>query len=236
MKKSFLTLLISFVAVATIQAQQLSRYELDVNDFKELKIIEGINVNYICNSDSAGRAVFITNDTVASALTFNNTKDRLEIRFFGKRLSNVTIPTVTVYSKFLTKVENNGDSTVRIMSVNPCPEFKARLIGNGRLIVNNIDVTHIDGSIDTGNGQLVLHGKAKSAKLSNTGVGTIQADDLISSETKCILLGSGTIGCQAKKSLHVSGVTSGKIYYRGEPKEIKNRAVGVTLVPLDKEK
>lgn len=236
MYKIFLSLILLFISTNISFAQQLSQYELDVKDFSELKVIEGINVNYICNADSAGRAVFITNDSVASALTFNNTKNRLEIRLLGKDVSNLVIPTITVYSKFLTKVENNGDSTVRIMSVNPCPEFKARLIGNGRLIVNNLDVTHIDGSIDTGNGQLVLHGKVKSAKLSNTGVGTIQADDLVSSETKCILLGSGTIGCQANKSLHISGVSSGKIYYRGKPNEIKNRAVGVTLIPLNEEK
>ena len=49
------------------------------------------------------------------------------------------------------------------------------------------------------------------------------------------MIGSGTIGCQVKKKLSVSGISSGKIYYKGKPTEIKNRAVGVSLIPLDGE-
>lgn len=235
MKKITFTIILSILAIVAVSAEGLMRYELDVNDFSELKVVEGVNVIYKANADSAGRAVFVAKDKIASALTFNNSNNRLSIRLLGKDIAGIPVPTVTVYSKFLTKVENSGDSTVRITGIVPCPEFRARLIGNGRLIVDNLDVTHIDGSIDTGNGQLVLHGKVKTAKLSNTGKGTIQADNLVTSEIKCVMIGSGTIGCQVKKKLSVSGISSGKIYYKGKPAEIKNRAVGVSLIPLDGE-
>lgn len=236
MKKTFLTIILLIIATSVVSAQKLSRYELDVKDFTELKVIEGINVNYVCNPDSTGRAVFIATDELASVLMFNNTKGRLEMQIATDGIDYKNLPTVTVYSKFLTKVENSGDSTVRVLNVASCPNFKARLIGNGRLIVKGIDVTSLDGSIDTGNGQLILYGKCESAKLSCTGTGTIQADELVSNDTKCVMLGTGTIGCQALTSLNVVGASSGKVYYKGNPEQIKKRSVGVKIIPLDNEK
>lgn len=236
MKKTFLTIILLIIVTSVVSAQKLSRYELDVKDFTELKVIEGINVNYVCNPDSTGRAVFIATDELASVLMFNNTKGRLEMQIATDGIDYKNLPTVTVYSKFLTKVENSGDSTVRVLNVASCPNFKARLIGNGRLIVKGIDVTYLDGSIDTGNGQLILYGKCESAKLSCTGTGTIQADELVSNETKCVMLGTGTIGCQALTSLNVVGASSGKVYYKGNPEQIKKRSVGVKIIPLDNEK
>ncbi|MBQ2839545.1 MAG: DUF2807 domain-containing protein [Muribaculaceae bacterium] len=236
MKKTFLTIILLIIVTSVVSAQKLSRYELDVKDFTELKVIEGINVNYVCNPDSTGRAVFIATDELASVLMFNNTKGRLEMQIATDGIDYKNLPTVTVYSKFLTKVENSGDSTVRVLNVASCPNFKARLIGNGRLIVKGIDVTYLDGSIDTGNGQLILYGKCESAKLSCTGTGTIQADELVSNDTKCVMLGTGTIGCQALTSLNVAGASSGKVYYKGNPEQIKKRSVGVKIIPLDNEK
>ncbi len=235
MKKTFLAIILLAITANFAIAQPISRYELDVKDFTELKVSDGINVNYVCNPDSVGRAVFIATDDLASALMFNNTKGRLEIQIASKNVKYENLPTVTVYSKFLTKAENNGDSTVRVLNVASCPNFKARLIGNGRLIVKDLDVTHIDGSIDTGNGQLILNGKCESSKLSCTGTGTIQADELVSNDTKCVMLGTGTIGCQAHKILNIVGASSGKVYYKGNPEEIKKRSVGVKLIPLDNE-
>lgn len=236
MKKTFLTIILLIIVTSVVSAQKLSRYELDVKDFTELKVIEGINVNYVCNPDSTGRAVFIATDELASVLMFNNTKGRLEMQIATDGIDYKNLPTVTVYSKFLTKVENSGDSTVRVLNVASCPNFKARLIGNGRLIVKGIDVTYLDGSIDTGNGQLILYGKCESAKLNCTGTGTIQADELVSNDTKCVMLGTGTIGCQALTSLNVVGASSGKVYYKGNPEQIKKRSVGVKIIPLDNEK
>lgn len=237
MKRLLISLIATTFTLIGISAQNLSRYELNVNDFTELRIINGVNVNYICNSDSAGKAVYIATDETASALIFNNNKGRLEIRIDPKKNNLTNLPTVNLYSKFLTKVENHGDSIVKVLNITPCPDFKGRLVGNGRLIIKNLDVINFDGSIDTGNGQLIVNGKCTNAKLSCTGTGTIQADDLVANDTKCVLLGTGSIGCKASKNLNVAGATSGgKVYYKGDPEQIKNRSVGAKLVPLDNEK
>ena len=229
-------LIFVLLGIATCSAQLTSRYELDVKDFVELMVIDGINIDYKSNSDSVGKAVFYASSDIASVITFSNSsKQKLEIKLAETEtpIEYKNIPTVTVYSKFLTKVTNRGDSTVRILSVSPGPSFKAQLEGNGRLVVRNIDTNIVEGSIFTGNGALVINGKCNSAKLNNKGVGSIQADGLDAETVKCVQIGTGYVGCSASKELTIYGA-SGKVYYNGTPM-IKNRSIGIKVLPLDSE-
>lgn len=220
-------------AVISAWAETPTRYELDVKEFYELKVIEGINVNYVCNPDSAGKAVFTTTADLASVLMFTNNNGKLEMQIATDGISYHNLPTVTVYSKFLTRVENSGDSTVKVITVTPCPRFKARLIGNGRLVVRDLNVTTLEADIRTGNGTLVVNGKCDSAKYNTTGSGVIQADDMEAGNVKCTLAGTGSIGCWTSGKLSIIGAASGKVHYRGTPTEIKNMSIGVKAEPID---
>ena len=51
MKKTFLAIILLTITANFAIAQPLSRYELDVKDFTELKVFDGVNVNYVCNPD-----------------------------------------------------------------------------------------------------------------------------------------------------------------------------------------
>lgn len=236
MRKMFLSIIATVVAMVA-NAQDVTRYELDLGDFSELKVIEGINVDYKCNPDSAGKAVFYTTADKAAALMFTPKKTRLQIELAADCEGYTGLPTITVYSRFLTKVENCGDSLVRVLSVADCPEFKARIMGNGRLVVRKITAVTVNGSIDTGNGTLVINGSCDNARLSYTGgSGAIQADDLVAKDVKCTLWGTGSIGCHVTEKLTIVGASSGHIYYKGNPTKIKNNSVGIDIVPLDNEK
>lgn len=220
------------MALTTFAADN-NRFELDVKDFSELKVTDGINVDYRCNPDSAGKAVFYAAPEVASQILFVPGTNKLEIQLApdetGMRRS---LPVVTVYSSYLTFAENSGDSTVRVLSVAPGPKFRARVIGNGRVVVRNVKATQVDASIDTGKGSVVVYGEATSAKFTCTGTGSIQADELKASTVKCSVWGTGSIGCWAEETLSVMGAGSGTVYYRGKP-SIKNRSLGVKLSMLD---
>lgn len=218
------------IAAATA-ADDLRKYELDVKDFNELIVIEGLRVDYQCNADSAGYVSFVTTPDIASVLMFTNNKSRLEMQIATDGIDYENLPLIKVYSRFLSKVENSGDSLVRVLSMNPTPNFKARLIGNGSLSVRGIDATNLDGSLDTGNGTLTLYGRATKAKYSLVGTGSIQADELKADEIKCSVLGTGFIGCEPVTTLNVVGA-SGKIYYKGNP-TIKNRSIGVKVIAID---
>lgn len=230
------TIITAFASFAmNAQDSELKRYELDVKDFTHLKVVHGVNVNYINNPDSAGRAIFIAPDSCVSMFMFNNTNNLLEIQLNSNNKRTNNIPTITVFSKFLTNVENSGDSTVTIQYLAPCPKFKARLIGNGKIVVNEVDIDELSGIIATGNGTLTLSGNSKNASLSNTGTGTIQAEGLYADIVKCMMLGTGTTYCNVKDEISISGISSGKVYYRGNPTEVKKRSVGVKIIPLDNE-
>lgn len=229
-------LIFALLGIVVGSAQPTSRYELDVKDFTELIVLDGINVNYKSNSDSVGKAVFYASSDIASAIIFsNNGKQKLEVKLTETESPVVyeNLPTVTIYSKFLTKVTNRGDSTVRVIDVSSGPNFKAQLEGNGRLVIRNIDANVVEGSIFTGNGALVINGKCNYAKLNNKGVGSIQADGLYAENVKCVQIGTGYVGCTASKELTIYGA-SGKVYYGGTP-QIKNRSIGIQVIPLDEE-
>ncbi|MDE5839005.1 MAG: DUF2807 domain-containing protein [Paramuribaculum sp.] len=232
MKKLFITLTLTALGYSLSYSQEITRYELDVKDFVELKVTDGINVDYVCNPDSAGKAVFYSSSEMASQIMFKPGPTKLEILLAPKEERiNRELPTVTVYSKYLSFVENSGDSLVRILSVAPGPKFKARVIGNGRISVRNVDANTVEGALDTGKGYITIFGTCTEAKLNCTGTGHIQADGLVAQNVNCRLAGTGTIGCNAVKTLNIMGIGSGTVFYKGDP-QIKKRAMGVKVEPI----
>lgn len=237
MKKLIITLAAAFMTANSLIAadpidNSVRKYEISVNDFTTLKVVEGVTVEYRASADSAGFARFTTTPEMASLLMFTNNKQTLEIQLSTDGINYNGLPVVTVYSRFLTKVENSGDSLVRIATIEPTPSFRARLIGNGQMSIRNIDTNYLDASLETGNGVMAISGSAAKAKYSLIGTGSIQADDVTSVEVKCSMLGTGYVQCTATDQLTVSGASSGKVYYKGSPK-VKNRSIGVKVLPIE---
>ena len=236
MKKVLLTLAAICISAMQIAAQTdnstLRKYEIPVSDFTTLKVVEGVTVEYRASADSAGFATFTTTPEMASLLMFTNNKQTLEIQLSTDGINHTGLPTVTVYSRFLTKAENSGDSLLRIATIEPTPAFRARLIGNGRLSIRNIDTNYLDASLETGNGVMAISGSSAKAKYSLIGTGSIQAEDVQVAEVKCSMLGTGYVQCSASETLTVSGASSGKVYYKGTPK-VKNRSIGVKVIAIE---
>lgn len=233
---SLIALLFCATSFIGVRAQGVKTYELNVKDFSQLIVDDGFNVEYRSSNDSTGYAVFSASKEVADKILFeNNNKGKLVIQkaFHNDGELIEDLPTITVYSRFLKEVKNNGDSTVRIMSVRPLLEFKATVVGNGRLVIRDLDCSKFDGAIKTGNGTLVVTGKCETAVLSNTGTGAIQADGLEAQNVSARFFGTGTTGCWATNVLTVKGVMAGKLYYRNKPGRIRNYSVGVKIYTLE---
>ncbi len=232
MKKILALALTMVTGLASLHAVQLKHYEINVQDFIELKVVEGLRVDYVCNADSAGYVTFVTAPELASVLMFNNNNGSLSMQIATDGIAYDNLPTIRVYSRFLEKVQNSGDSLVRVLSMAPVPKFRARLIGNGHLAIHGINANSLEASLDTGNGLLTLDGTTENAKLVVVGTGAIEADELKANDIKCSLVGTGHIGCAPETSLSVTGASSGKVYYKGDPK-IKNRSIGIKIIRLD---
>lgn len=237
-KKQIASLACVLAAIAAFAsyAAEIKHYELKVGDFSHLSVEDGINVEYYCSPDSAGMALFDAPKAIAGHIIFDSSKEGkllIQKAFHGKDELSHNLPTVKVYSRFLSRVQNSGDSTVRVMTVAPTDEFKATVIGNGRLVIKGLECTKFDGAIKTGNGNLVVNGRCDRATLSNTGVGNIQADNLTARNASCRFFGTGTTGVNATEQLVIKGMFPGKLYYRGKPAKMKNYSMGVKIYSID---
>jgi len=235
MKKYILPIILCFVSASYTFAEPAD-YKLEVKDFAKLKVTDNINVEYICSSDSAGWVYFTCDPSISSRLIFSNNKSCLHIQVSSDDEILTGLPTLRVYSSYLTKAENDSDSTLRVLSNAPVPNFKCRVVGNGTIIVNNVDANSVEAAITTGKGHIVIvNGKSQKAKLTNVGTGPIEAGALKARNVKVTLFGTGDIDCTATESISIYGAGSGKVYYGGNPEKVSNRSLGVKAFPVNKE-
>jgi hypothetical protein len=232
---SFFALMTFFTA--SMMSAQMQRCELKVGDFTNLHVIDGVNVEYRCNPDSSGIAVFTASKDVIDGLMFkNNTKGKLSIQIATELVGKAALPTITVYSSYLSDVENSSDSTLRLLKLVSTPRFSLKTSGNGKIIVHGLKAQTVDLSLITGHSTVIVDGtKCENLTIRNLGTGEIQADKLPATNVKCIIMGTGTIGCDIRGgTFQVRGSGTGKIYYKGNPDKTKKLTLGpVKLIPLD---
>ena len=227
MKHIFITLL-TLAAPIIGMGQSTQRYELKVNDFKELRVDNDIAVDYYCNPDSAGYAVFTATDAQSGWVLFdNNGRGKLSVQTDTDYPAGEKMPRIRVYSSSLEKVVNSGDSLVKVYNLPAADKFKAVLIGNGRLSVPGVEASTVEASIPSGNGQLPIEGRCTDAKLHLVGTGTILADRLEAVKIKATVVGTGHIGCSPSEAITVMGAGSGSVLYKQAPPTIKSRGVGI---------
>lgn len=218
MRKLLLLITVCICSVLTgIASDEMYDYELNLGNFSKLRVVNAVNVIYQASTDSAGRAVFRAPKSMADFFIVSNNNGTLKVETLPYASDQTDLPTLYVYSEFLAEAKNESDSTLTIRSVMPCPRFKAVQVGNGRLIVDDIKATDVEGFLNTGNGTIVLNGQCTNAKFRMVGTGLIQADNLVSDNVECGLLGGGAIGCWPRFDMKVRGIGSTKIYYKGNP-------------------
>ena len=232
--------LISIVMIAAVAvmtcAQGVKRRVVDVGDFTRLALIDDINVDYRCNPDSAGLAVFTCSQDIADRLIFRNgSNGRLNIQVRTDLVRLTELPTVTVYSSSLVEAENAGDSTLRINNLPATDRFKVRLIDNGKIIARKLRAGKLELQILSGKGTIIADGKCDELALRLVGAGEIQADNVVATDVSCRIIGTGSMGCNVNGGdLKVSGSGTGKVYYKGRPNKVSVKKLGsVKAIPMD---
>lgn len=207
-------------------------YRLDVGEFNELKVVDGINVEFFCDSERAGTVEFAAPAEMASSIMFEPKKSKLTIMLASRSEPYTNLPTVRVYSSYLAKVSNEGDSLVRINSVADGAKFSCKVIGNGAVEVVSVKATDVEANLLTGRGTITIAGRANNASLKVTGSGRINALGLEAENINCKMTGTGTVECHPLKSLKMSGL-GGTLKYLGTP-EIETGLINrVKLLRLD---
>ena len=221
---SVITFLLSLIAIFTASAE---KFESKVGEFTNLQLDDKINVVYSNNPDSVGYARFEAPAEMADKVLFSsNNKGRLRIQVATEAVGDKRLPVVYVYSSFLKIAENTSDSVLRIATIAPTAEFQIVNSGNGKIVVNGVEANKVKAEILTGKGLIIVSGKCTEASLKVIGTGEIQADKLLTQTAGCTLLGTGCIGCNASDKISIKGSGTGKVYYVGNPAEIKTHALG----------
>ena len=228
MKSKILALIALLAVVFVSNAQETQRFVVKVGDFTNLSVVDNINVEYRCNPDSTGLAVFSSLPQMANQMIFsNNNKGKLSISVGSDSVYSKKLPTVVVYSKYLSQAENFGDSTLCVKNVATTPYIKFKLIKNGALKVESVEATTVEVEILTGKGRVDVKGKCTDLKVKNTGSAVVNTEELDATNVSCRILGIGKVYCRVNGGkLSISGSGSGKVYYRGTPQEVKTFQLG----------
>lgn len=205
------------MSVSSTAAEKVRKFEIPLGQFNKLSVDDNVNVVYRCVADSTGMAVYRGADRFEDAFIFTNSKGHLRVQVNTDDVNDPDLPTVYLYSDYLTCVKNGSERNVLVEKPAPTPKFEVVQIGNGSVYVENIVATNVVARLSTGMGNIVVSGKCETAKFVIIGTGTIQADRLFTDTTNCKIIGGGTIGCWPDKKLNVFGIGSTKIYYKGNP-------------------
>ena len=226
---SIITLML--LPLCALAAERVTVYSNYCGPFDKLEVTDNVNVVYECNPDSAGYVRYTGARRFADAFILTNSKGKLKVQVNTEDVNDPDLPTLHLYSNFLTSVSNSSERKLEVRSLAPCPQLTVKQIGNGTIAVDGIDSDRVKGIIATGNGQIVLSGVAREAKFVMVGTGTIQADLLRADVVECRVAGTGTIGCWPLESLNVKGLGSTKVYYKGDP--VVKKGPGVKVMSLN---
>ncbi len=228
--KRILFSIATLICCSVAMMAQINSYKLNVGPFDKVVVSDRVNVIYRTVPDSAGFVAFEGEADFANGFIFSNSKGKLKINVNPEDANKPNLPTVRVYSDFLVSAENNSDSTLTVDSPAMVPTFSAKVVGNGKIVANNIKSNEVTATIAAGHGSIVLSGKAPKAVYNMVGAGTIQADGMDAETVNCKIAGGGSIGCSALRLLDVRGLGSTTVYFKGHP-EIK-KVGNIKIVPL----
>ena len=231
MKRFTLFTLLTLIVAVAFPAAAKKTYRLDVGRFDKVKITDNVNVVYKTVADSIGMAVFTGAEEFADAFIFSNNKGKLTIQVNSEDVNNPALPTLYIYSDYITSVESSSALKVTVNHSIPVPSFCAKVIGNGIIEANGINATSAEAVVATGKGIINISGKCQKADYKMVGTGQIEAFDMKATQVKCTILGTGDIYCWPTKELVTKGIGSTKIYYKGNP-EISKKGGG-HILPSD---
>lgn len=232
MKTRIFISLLMLCVVTGVMAQDAS-YTLNVQDFTELTVVDGVKVTYIQREDSSGYVHFRCAPELASQLTFTNLRNRLTIQTTADETPIAGIPEIFAYSAFIRHIENDGDSLVTVNTNSHLGHLKLSQIGNGSIKALNIDAEKIEAGVNTGCGTIDVAGKSKAAKLRNVGTGKLDAAGLSTDVATVFLFGPGPVECNVSDKLTVYGMGLGRVFLTQKPAKIVNRTIGVKIFDAD---
>lgn len=235
--RKFIIILLLMTAMPAISfgiRAEKGHYELAVGEFVKLQIDDNVNVVWRNNPDSAGFIRFHGQERFADAFIFTNKNGKLKIQVSVDDANHPDLPTLFVYSNYLTEIKSSSSLQVEAAHIPSTAEVQFVIVGNGSISASVQDATKVEAKITTGKGVITLEGKCREARFQMLGTGQIRADRLVADDVNCTIMGTGAIYTCALKSLSTKGIGSTRIYYSGNPAEISKKGGGKLISIADR--
>lgn len=126
------------------------------------------------------------------------------------------------------------DSPRGVEIVITVPEVRQlELSGAGSITGSNVGSTGTIRALHSGAGSISLHGTAAAFTGKLAGVGTIDAQGLLSGRSEIVISGTGDCRTTAIEELDVTISGYGDVYYAGSPSTVSSKITGTgKLIPL----
>ncbi|MBO5720697.1 MAG: DUF2807 domain-containing protein [Bacteroidales bacterium] len=220
----FLAVITIFIASAKVNAKEVvaKKYnyvysDTTIADFKEVSILNGINVVYTQSESQAGKVrIYAPEGENVVSLTSKN--GLLSIRYGRGYKMDYGVIMVYVYSKELTQVNCSVGANFTTEGIVSGSKLKLKVLNRSQIRCKNIIYDEVYAKRGLGNGDILLAGKVKKATYSIIGNGEIDADNLVADEVVCKIFGKGDIGCHVDKDISVRSIGRGAAYCKGNLK------------------
>lgn len=105
MRKYIFLLAMVWVSLLT-NARDAENYKVEVGQFDKVKVLDNVNVVYRCMPDSTGWVQYRGAKEFADAFIITPKDGTLKIQVSTEDVGHPDLPTLYIYSDFLTSVEN----------------------------------------------------------------------------------------------------------------------------------
>ncbi len=199
------------------QAQQT---ESPLQDFSKVELRGSVKVKL---KVADRNAIAFEDGNPANTVSWEMEGNTLEIDGAGN--------TATLYVKNISNIEVSGTSSIKSEDTLRGDNLTMEISGSGSMELV-LSATSVKADI-SGVGKMELKGKAQTLKADISGSGKLFASKLETQNTTIDISGTGIATLNASENLDASITGTGKVYYKGTPKNVTQNITGLgQLGPL----
>lgn len=217
--KSIKAIFTALLAAGTFYSQA-QQSETPLQDFNKVELRGSVKVNLkVADKNS----IDFADGNPANTVTWEMEGSTLTIDGAGN--------TATLYVKNISGIEVSGTSSIKSEDTLRGDNLTMEISGSGSMELILV-ATKVKADI-SGVGKMELKGRAQSLKADISGSGKLFASKLETQNTTIDISGTGIATVNATENLDASITGTGKVYYKGSPKNVTQNITGLgQLGPL----
>ena len=225
MKKIYPLIILLFASMST----KAGEFEVKLDDFTELKARGNFKVTLKKGDENVARVINNDPDVDDEKFEFEVEGSVLELKIKGDIAQERDAEVIITY-KTLHSIESYRACWLIVENVLEGDAINLHVDTGGK-IKAAVNTKNLTCKIFSG-GSIRVKGKADFAEYNISAGGTIGAIDVDCPNTLAKVKAGGEVICTANDKLEIKITTGGKVSYKGDPKEMKEKVFGGTVEKL----